>query len=100
MEYGNPVVKPSSDAVNEGLRFLDALPAGARLPSVGRADDGEVNFFWRGEGAYVDVGFYGDGNISYYARVAAAGIDHDEDRDFADGVLPQTLVSAIAALSP
>ena len=96
---GNPVVKPSSSAVNEGLRFLDALPAGVPLPSVGRADDGEVNFYWGGEGIYMDVGFHGDGNIGYYAKVAAAGIDHDGDEDFADGALPQPLVSAIAALS-
>lgn len=85
--------------MNEGLRFLDSLPAGAPLPSVGRADDGEVNFFWAGEDIYVDVGFYGDGNIGYYAEVAAAGIDHGGNEDFADGALPRPLVSAIVALS-
>ena len=97
---GNPVVKPTSAAVNEALRFLDALPAGVPSPSVSWAEDGEVGFYWGGEGIYVDVGFYGDGNISYYASVAAAGIDHNGDEDFADGALPPPLVSAIAALSP
>lgn len=97
---GNPVVKPSSAAVSEALRFLAALPAGAPSPSVGWADDGEVGFLWRRDCVFIDVGFCGDGNISYYARVAMAGIDHDGDEGFADGALPQPLVSAIAALSP
>jgi hypothetical protein len=37
-------------------------------PSIGLADDGEVNFLWDYGGVHIDLGFYGTGTFSYYAR--------------------------------
>ncbi len=49
-------------------------------PDVGLADDGEVNFFWKHEGARVDLGFFGDGTYSYFAK------DRHGERYFGDDV--------------
>ena len=37
-------------------------------PHISLADDGEVNFAWAQEGMLIDLGFYGTGTYSYYAR--------------------------------
>lgn len=63
------VTRPSPDAVNAALRFVDLLPVDSPTPHVSVADDGEINFFRRSPGVYVDVGFFGDGQIHTYARV-------------------------------
>lgn len=83
---------PSPDAVDDALRFLDLLPADSPLPHVSVADDGEINFFRRAHGLYVDVGFFGDGHIHYYARVEQQGIDVDGSEPFTGRSLPRDLV--------
>ncbi len=37
-------------------------------PHISLADDGEVNFTWSQGGVWIDLGFYGTGTFSYYAR--------------------------------
>ena len=74
--------RPSPDAIDEALRFVELLPADAPTPHVSVADDGEVNFFRRGPGLFIDVGFFGDGRIHYYARVDALEIDVDGSAPF------------------
>ena len=83
---------PSPDAVDDALRFLDLLPADSPLPHVSVADDGEINFFRRAHGLYLDVGFFGDGQIHYYARVEQQGIDVDGSEPFTGRSLPRDLV--------
>lgn len=89
-------VRPSRAAVNEALRFADLLPADSPALHVSVADDGEVNFFRRGPGLFIDVGFFGDGRIHYYARVEASGIDVDGSEPFSGRSLPRDLVIPIA----
>ena len=89
-------VRPSRDAVNEALRFADLLPADSPALHVAVADDGEVNFSRRGPGLFIDVGFFGDGRIHYYARAEAPGIDVDGSEPFSGRSLPHDLVVAIA----
>lgn len=77
---------PSSEAPNDAAfrdarMFLDRLPFPlAALPHISLADDGEVNFTWDGEGVHIDLGFYGTGTYSYYARGS------DEQEHFGDEV--------------
>lgn len=85
-------VAPSPEAINDALRFVDLLPADSRMPHVSVADDGEINFFKRGQGLFVDVGFFGDGYIHYYACVENIGIDVDESQPFNGRSLPRDLV--------
>ena len=65
-----PAGEPPDDAAFRDARvFLDRLPFPlAALPHISLADDGEVNFAWDCEGAHIDLGFYGTGTFSYYAR--------------------------------
>ena len=89
--------RPSPAAISDALRFIDLLPADGPMPHVAVADDGEVNFFRRREGLFVDIGFYGDGQIHYYARVEAEGIDVDGSEPFGGRSLPRDLVIPITA---
>lgn len=96
---GNPILTPCEAAVKDALSFLDLLGPNVPLPRVSWADDGEIGFCWRIAAAFIDVGFYGNGQISYFARIPSAGIDSDGDEDFRPPSLPRSLASAIAALT-
>ena len=83
---------PSRAAIGDALRFVDLLPADSPAPHVSVADDGEINFFRRGRGRFVDIGFFGDGQVHYYARVEALEIDVDGSEPFSGRSLPRDLV--------
>ena len=83
--------------------FADAWEFASRLdlnscdfPMVNMAGDGEINFFWQREsdGLKVDLGFYGTGTYSCYARKGDQEIFADDVR-VTDG-----LRDDIAALLP
>lgn len=62
-------VPPCPQALRDARTFVLSLPR--RLvhpPDIGLADDGEVNFLWNNVGLHIDLGFYGSGTFSYYAR--------------------------------
>ncbi len=65
---------PDTDWPNDGAfvdagKFTERLPIPLRAsPHISLADDGEVNFAWSMEGTRIDLGFYGTGKFSYYAR--------------------------------
>ena len=62
---------PDDAAFRDAKVFLDRLPFPlVALPHISMADDGEVNFAWDREGMHIDLGFYGTGTFSYYARRA------------------------------
>ena len=63
-------VAPSRAAVNDAERFARNLAiASMHLPHISAADDGEINFWWDHDGLYIDLGFFGDGTYSFYARL-------------------------------
>ena len=80
-----------AQAVNDALRFIDLVPATATLPQVALADDGEVNFFWRGDGLLIDIGFVGDGSMHYYVFDEAQGVDLDASIPFSRRSLPRDI---------
>lgn len=60
---------PLDAAFDDATEFVKSwVDRAIRIPDIGIADDGEVNFLWKHEGIHVDLGFYGDGTFSYYAR--------------------------------
>ena len=65
-----PSSEPPADAAfRDAGVFLNGLPFPlAALPHISLADDGEVNFAWDCKGLHIDLGFYGTGTFSYYAR--------------------------------
>ena len=60
---------PCPQALRDARTFVLSLPRPlVHLPDIGLADDGEVNFLWKNAGLHIDLGFYGSGTFSYYAR--------------------------------
>ena len=89
-------VPPDPQAFEDARAFVLALPNGlAYLPDVGLADDGEVNFLWSDAGVHVDLGFYGHGTFSYYAR-NDQGKEYLEDECSATYGLPSDLAALLA----
>ena len=94
--WGEPnSLPPTPGAVTEALRFLELIPQSAILPKVAPSGDGEINFFWKGPGLYVDVGLRGDGQIDYYARSDGKNIDKDDSETFGGNSVPHAVLSAI-----
>ena len=87
-------------AVKDALRFIDLIPATATLPQVALADDGEINFFWRGDGLLIDVGFVGDGTMHYYVADEGEGVDVDASIEFSGRSLLQGLPPALCESMP
>lgn len=60
---------PVDEAFRDAGKFTERLPMQMRVaPHISLADDGEVNFTWSQGGVWIDLGFYGTGTFSYYAR--------------------------------
>ena len=89
---------PNARAVADAQRFLDLLPRGIGLPGIAPVSDGEVNFFWKTPRAHLDVGFYGDGNIDYYARCEELDVDDDGSEVFDGRTLPVAIAKLLNAL--
>ena len=65
---GRGAVPPSLDAVLDAIAFLGKQPSDIPLPFPQIASDGEVGLYWRSGEIHIEIGFYGDGELSYYAR--------------------------------
>ena len=89
-------VPPNSAAISQACQFIDLLPVGTTLPHISVAEDGEINFFWRSDSTYIDVGFYGDNLIHYFARADESDIDKEMSELFLGRSLPRELVAAIS----
>ena len=88
---------PSDSAFGDAEVFVLAWPADAlHIPDVGLADDGEVNFLWKSRDLHVDLGFYGDGTFSYYAK-SLGGVEHSDDDVPAGSGLPAVLLALLKA---
>ena len=63
---------PRKKAFEDAKNFAAKLPlTQIPRPELYLADDGEVNFFWSDQGMHVDLGFYGTGTYSCFARNSA-----------------------------
>ena len=87
--------RPHEQAFADARSFIRRLPpCPVRLPNIGVADDGEVNFLWEGDGIYIDLGFYGAGTFSYFARAGDGQRFYGDDLSVS-GILPGNLVNLI-----
>ena len=71
---------PSLKAILEATNFLKSLKTKV-LPYPMLSGDGEVGLYWEQDGYFVDIGFYGDGEYSYYAEgpnLEPLSSDHSE----------------------
>lgn len=87
---------PTEAAFKDAISFIDRLPVPlSEAPYISLADDGEVNFAWAQEGMLIDLGFYGSGTYSFYAR------GQDGEKWFGDDIsvmspLPKELRALLA----
>ena len=93
---GRGAVPPSLDAVSDAVQFLVTRPPDVRLPFPQIASDGEVGLYWRTGDVHAEVGFSGDGELSYYARYTPADGESVEcgrdGYDLGTGRWPQDLM--------
>ena len=93
---------PSFDSVIDAINFLTMRPDDIPLPYPQIAPDGEVGLYWRVDEVYAEVGFYGDGDCSYYARYTPAGgesVEHGRDSCSLDaGEWPEGLLLVLNEL--
>lgn len=60
---------PVQAAFQDAGKFTERLPRSMRVrPHISLADDGEVNFSWSHDAMQIDLGFYGTGRFSFFAR--------------------------------
>lgn len=90
-------IPPTEGAIRDAVLFIDLLPESITGPQVSIAADGEINFLWRSNDVYIDIGFFGDSRIDYYASVGSQEIDEDASLAFSGRSLPRNLVAAIMA---
>lgn len=75
--------KPASkQAIADALAFLSKRPTDIPLPYVQLASDGEVGLYWHSDSVFADIGFYGTGEYSYYAKYTSVdGTTIEKGRD-------------------
>ncbi|RUM00194.1 hypothetical protein [Rhizobium chutanense] len=79
---GDDGVPPTAAAVLEAKSFLSFLSHSGCLPQNTYAPgDGEINFEWRAAKRFTEVGFSGDGMISWFHRDAHQEFFSDEPFD-------------------
>ena len=60
---------PTDQAFLDAVSFTERLPVTiVATPHISLADDGEVNFSWSQDEMVIDLGFYGTGAFSFFAR--------------------------------
>lgn len=92
-------VPAAIEAVTDALVFLILLDGDLPLPYPQIGSGGEVGLYWRTEKVFAEIEFLGDGQFSYYARLAITNGELEEHLrdgyDLAAGRLPENLISVI-----
>lgn len=87
---------PKPAAFTDAEAFAGQLPSPlSEMPHISLADDGELNFAWNGGPIYIDLGFYGTGTYSYFAR-DTCGQKHHGDEAPASGPIPAELMQILS----
>jgi hypothetical protein len=68
----------------------------APMPDIYLAADGEVNFLWKSSNVHIDLGFYGNGKLSYYAEGNGCSPMYGDDLDVSAG-MPAKLLGLFRA---
>ncbi|MDR7231773.1 hypothetical protein J2X45_002873 [Caulobacter sp. BE264] len=71
---------PSEEAVHQAKAFLANLPIDLAMPAIEPSGDGEINFVWRSDAAYLEIGFCGDHHFSFFGKTKTL----PEKREFGD----------------
>jgi hypothetical protein len=84
---------PDPRSIAEAEVFAQLILAQPKIlePIISPACDGEVNFFWENQHITLDLGFYGDGYYSFYAKTED-GEEFFGDHKSIDSMLPNKIV--------
>ncbi len=86
---------PSKEAIDEAEKFIISLSKyNISEPSISLASNGEINFYWKNSDFLLDLGFFGEGVYSYYAK-KSSGEEYIQDDIKIDAPLPKTIIKLI-----
>lgn len=71
---GDNDLAPSPEAASQAIAFVEQLPSFASTPEPSVASDGEVILFWKSDHLYLDVGFRGKSEFSYFGTASGKKI--------------------------
>jgi len=92
---GEQTIGPSKKASDDAERFAWSLDlSNAYSPFISPGKDGEINFWWNNNGEWVDLGMFGDGTYSYYAKLPN-GQEYIADSVPVSQALPIEILEAI-----
>lgn len=84
-----------SQAIKDAIRFAQNLDFNnIHIPYISLATDGEVNFWWDLKTIKLDLGFYGDGTYSYYAKLKNGKEFFGDDED-SNSTLPLKILEKL-----
>lgn len=67
--YRSDSLAAAPQAIEDAERFLRKHDLQNLVPPIiSLSEDGEINFVWRTERLYLDLGFFGDGTYTYYGK--------------------------------
>lgn len=61
-------IAPSRAAIDEAIHFVENLPPFVDLPEPMASSDGQVGFFWHDANIYLDIGFRGQGECTFFGK--------------------------------
>jgi len=66
---GEPTdLAPHREAIYEAIQFVESLPPFADVPEPMVSSDGQVGLYWQNEKIYLDVGFRGRGECTFFGK--------------------------------
>ena len=71
---------PTPEAVAQAKSFIATMPTDMRGPEIEPSGDGEINLVWRSAAAYLEIGFCGDQQFSFFGKTKSV----PEERIFGD----------------
>lgn len=84
--------KPDLRSLSEAAAFASRIFSAGHIiePIISPATDGEISFYWENSYVTLDLGFYGDGSYSFYAKTED-GEEFFGDHYSLDEALPQKI---------
>jgi hypothetical protein len=79
-------IAPSRVAIDEAIHFVETLPPFVDLPEPMVASDGQVGFFWHDANLYLDIGFRGRGECTFFGKFGDLKIKGKEAVNASDPV--------------
>jgi hypothetical protein len=92
---GEGGLAPSKEAIDDALAFIDLLPLRAKLPKPTVSGDGEVGFYWKTGNGYINVSFFGDGQIIYYGHAVSNDMEVGGVKPYNRTSLPKDLLEMV-----